>query len=84
MLTLNFYTTLGCHLCEEAETILAQFIESAMVTVNSIDIIEAEEGESERLLSLYGLRIPVLKRQDNAEELSWPFDEFELAEFIQS
>ena len=68
---LLFYTTDGCHLCEEAETLLLQLLaaDPNRCTVEVIDIIESDD-----LVERYGERIPVVKRADTDQELGWPFD----------
>ena len=71
-----FYTTLGCHLCDEAQALLHQV--SPNTHVKSVEIAESDE-----LIALYGRRIPVLKRLDNFQELAWPFNEAALLSFMQ-
>ncbi len=44
------------------------FVEHGLL-VELVDI-----AESEFLSETYGLRIPVLRRNDTGEELDWPFD----------
>ncbi len=60
------YTTLGCHLCEQAEQLIQQTTGSSVQTI--------EIFENPMLMERYAVRIPVLKRLDNGQELSWPFD----------
>ena len=76
---LLLFTTLGCHLCEEAERMLATVAcsQSFTWTVDAIDI-----ADDEALVEKYGILIPVLKRARDGEELGWPFDEELLARFI--
>jgi hypothetical protein len=67
------YSTLGCHLCEEAEAVLLPLLAEAQaagitIEVEVIDI--AEEG----LIDSYGVRIPVLHCLSTEVELDWPFD----------
>lgn len=64
--TLLLYTTSGCHLCEQAESLLRQQTGLALRTVEIADDAE--------LLERYGVRIPVLQRMDTGDELAWPFD----------
>ncbi len=63
---LVLYGTLGCHLCEQAETLI-QSVTDAGVSVVEI----ADDSE---LLERYAVRIPVIKRTDTGVELGWPFD----------
>jgi len=59
------YHTEGCHLCHEAQALLAQ----AGIVHHLQDICDDEQ-----LVERYGIRIPVLRRGDNGAELGWPFD----------
>jgi hypothetical protein len=47
------------------------------LTVDAIDI-----ADDEALVEKYGIRIPVLKRARDGEELGWPFGEEQLTRFI--
>ena len=69
MKELKFYTTQGCHLCEEAEEILAVLRKRYMFALEVVDI--AAEAE---LVEKYGLSIPVLLNTENQRYLYWPFD----------
>jgi hypothetical protein len=67
------YSTLGCHLCDEAEAILLPLLAEAQaagveIEIEIIDI--AEEG----LIDDYGTRIPVLRCVSTGAEMDWPFD----------
>lgn len=64
----ELFGTLGCHLCEEAEAVLQPFVVQGLV-VELLDIADSEEW-----LQRYALTIPVLRRVDNGQEISWPFD----------
>ena len=72
---INLYTTLGCHLCEQA---LAMLQNLAM----DITIVEVEIADDERLLEKYGLTIPVVGVANTEQEIGWPFSVEELQEFI--
>ena len=62
--SLIFYTTAGCHLCEQAESIL----EAAGIRFTPVDIEEDLE-----LIKRFGIRIPVVADAEG-RELGWPFD----------
>ena len=47
-----------------------------------IELVNIEDDV--KLLTLYGLRIPVIQRVDNDRELFWPFDAAELAVFLSA
>ena len=55
----------------------------ALSTQVDLDLTRIEIAEDEVLLTLYGTKIPVIKRQDNNLELGWPFAAVELKSFIQ-
>ena len=65
-LCLRLYTTLGCHLCEQAENMIS--------SQPGIIVQRVEIADDTQLLARYGLRIPVLSRPDTGQELDWPFD----------
>jgi len=79
--TLKLFTTLGCHLCEDAEIILAPMLEQLNYKL--------EKSESEELVDRYGIRIPVIRLPDDETnvsdedlELNWPFGESQLHQFL--
>jgi hypothetical protein len=74
---LKLYSTSNCHLCEEAIELIQQAGYS-----NKIEIIEIVDDDL--LLSLYGIRIPVLQRKDNLAELAWPFTINDMNHFISA
>ena len=71
---LILYSTVGCHLCEQAQLLCAQTLGQP---VQEVDIADDED-----LLDRYGVRIPVLQRQDNGAELGWPFDADAIIHFL--
>ena len=77
MTKVKFYTTVGCHLCEDAHLLIDQFVKQGGVIVEMIDIADSDE-----LIDSYGIRIPVIQRLDTDKELGWPFDQNELAVFL--
>jgi hypothetical protein len=48
------------------------------ISVNVIDV-----ADDEFLLAEYGVRIPVLQRQDTKMELNWPFSEADIQELLK-
>lgn len=76
--SITFFTTAGCHLCEQAMAVLARAPLAEPVPVELVDIAESED-----LTARYGLRIPVLVRGDTGDELGWPFDEAAVIEFLR-
>jgi len=63
---LALYATSGCHLCEQAATLLRAAVDAPFRLV--------EIADDDDLLERYGVRIPVLQRLDTGAELGWPFD----------
>ena len=72
----ELFGTLGCHLCEEAEQVLQPFVTQGLV-VDLLDIIDSPEW-----LERYALTIPVLRRVDNGQELTWPFDQLAVLQLL--
>ena len=63
------YTTAACHLCEQAQKLLATLPLKTGIPIDLVDI-----ADDEALVARYGVRIPVLVRLADGEELQWPFD----------
>jgi len=68
------YTTLGCHLCEQAEALVRQ------VMPMEWELVHVDVAEDDALLAAYGERIPVIAI--NGQELAWPFGLLELQAVI--
>lgn len=79
MKELILYTTSGCHLCEQAEELIAPHIQPEGIQLKLIDI-----ADSDQLFDRYGIRIPVIQRGDTLDELGWPFDESQLVLFLSN
>ena len=83
MIRLTFYTTSGCHLCEQAMVIIREVNEanswlSPLIQIERIDIAESDD-----LIQSYGPIIPVLEACLDKKwgtdycrlaSLRWPFD----------
>ena len=68
------YSTLGCHLCDDAQVILSHLtkvllFEGLEWVYEVIDI-----SEDAGLFKCYGVRIPVLHYDGAEVDLAWPFD----------
>jgi len=72
MITLQLFSTAGCHLCELAVNQVRQLSLTQSLQLNIIEI-----GDDDVLVKQYGVRIPVIKFADNSE-LNWPFDEHDI------
>ena len=68
------YTTLGCHLCDQARELLLMV--NPDVQIEAVDVAEDDD-----LIARYGERIPVLLH--NGRELAWPFGLLDLQAFLQ-
>ena len=69
MTRLILYTTLGCHLCEQAREIIRHSKHA-----RTIELELTEIADSDDLMERYGIRIPVVRLDGEAEEIGWPFD----------
>ncbi|MFT4798756.1 MAG: hypothetical protein ACJAYE_003033 [Candidatus Azotimanducaceae bacterium] len=76
---LILYTTLGCHLCEQAAAIIARVQAQQLLEleVEAIDIADHDE-----LVEQFGIRIPVVLLKHKNKDLGWPFDESELKNYL--
>jgi len=63
---LKLYITAGCHLCEDAQAVLAQA--GLAERVERVEI-----GYDADLAERYGRRIPVLRIEPGGVEIDWPF-----------
>lgn len=79
MNTFTLYGTQACHLCEQAQDMI-DHVRTGLdeFRVDIVDISEAED-----LFERYGIRIPVLRHEDQ-RELDWPFTPDELIAFLRS
>lgn len=77
MLRVTFYSTEACHLCDQAKEILKMSIR-----YKNLEVLQVDISDSDDLIALYGVRIPVLKRCDTQQEISWPFDIYQLENFL--
>jgi len=77
---IQFYTTLGCHLCEQAAQLLGELQQTSHpgLVVESVDI-----ALDQVLFDQYGIRIPVVKREELTQDLGWPFTRSELAAYLE-
>jgi len=70
--------TVGCHLCEVAEQLIASSVDMQEYAIYQVDIADEDD-----LVERYGVKIPVLLDLESEEELEWPFDQSQLLEFLQ-
>lgn len=74
---LTLYSGKQCHLCDIAEALIRQTLPSADDDMKKVDV-----SNNHQLYHLYGAKIPVLKRWDTLEEITWPFNQQQLIEFL--
>lgn len=78
-INLNLYSTSHCHLCDQAVVLLRN-------VPNQFDIhwLNIEITDDSSLLERYGFKIPVLKRMDTNNEISWPFTSEDIEKLLSS
>lgn len=64
---LTLYGTQGCHLCDDAEALLATAAAARAIEWRYVDI-----ALDDALVERYGSRIPVLQSAQG-QEVGWPF-----------
>jgi len=79
MTPVTLYTTLGCHLCDEAKQLAWPVLEHF-----NCRLIEVEIADDDALVEAYGIRIPVFKCVDCEGDIGWPFDQQQLAAYLQA
>ncbi|MGI0116648.1 glutaredoxin family protein [Zooshikella sp. RANM57] len=74
---LVLYSTEGCHLCDQALSLINSSVHASDLDIEVVDIALSDE-----LMTLYGVRIPVLRERQREEKLFWPFDEAQLSAWL--
>ena len=75
-MTIDYYTKYSCPLCDEGLSMLRSYTD---IEVNIVDVEEDVEKYHD-----YLLRIPVISYENGTKELSWPFDEDDLAKIFSA
>ena len=78
---IRFYTTAGCHLCEQALAMCHYVFQAEPLWQKKFSLLEVEIVNSDALVEQYGIRIPVL--ECSGKELGWPFELGELSDWLQ-
>ena len=73
------YTSIGCHLCEQALAVVEPLLSQFDLVLQQVEI-----ADSEAMMALYGVRIPVLSLESAVQELAWPFDAQDFVRYVQS
>lgn len=74
---LQFFTTAGCRLCDEALERLRPVAYRRGFRVEQREILADPAAEA-----AYGESIPVVRRADSGRELRWPFTDADLYRFL--
>lgn len=80
LVKVQLFTTLGCHLCEQAEAMFNYMLEHEKEIDKQFTLQLVEISTQQALIEEYGIRIPVLKC--GKSELDWPFEYEELIDWI--
>jgi hypothetical protein len=75
--TLTLYSTLGCHLCEEALAIIYPLLQPL-----GLELMERDIAASDELVASYGVRIPVVQLEGARRDLGWPFTAADLVAYV--
>jgi len=81
-MTIDFMTTAGCHLCEQAWAMVEYLKNNDLEIRRDFEFRPVEISEKDELIEQYGIRIPVLVTQKG--ELSWPFEFEELVDWLKN
>ena len=77
MRSIRFYTTSGCHLCDEAWQLLQPVARRRGLSVDCVDIMDDAEAEA-----AYAESIPVVECDARSQPLYWPFDVADLYRYL--
>lgn len=88
-LALDLYTTVGCHLCEDAKSVVEWVQKNVSTPFPPVLLNEIDIADDDILFEKYGTRIPVIAAQvendtELAAELQWPFTPEDFYYFVQS
>ncbi len=75
MKTIKLYSTIACHLCEQAEAL----IDNVGIPENYV-LVKRDILDNQQWLEKYRVLIPVIEFDGN--ELLWPFNEKQLKTFF--
>lgn len=79
MSQLQLFSTLGCHLCDDAKAIIEPLTQEYQLSYMEVEISERAEW-----VKAYGVRIPVVKSVASGKEIGWPFDAVEFEQWLRS
>lgn len=79
MQTLSLFSTVGCHLCDDAKALIYPLLNEYSLVIKEVDIACSRD-----LVERYGVRIPVIQLKNSPNDLGWPFDEPALRNYLSS
>lgn len=79
MRKLILYTSLGCHLCEQALAVI-----NPMLGEFDLSLQQQEISDCDDLMDRYGVRIPVVRLESAELDLGWPFDAQDFERYIEA
>ncbi len=77
------YRRVGCHLCDEARTVVATVCDDAGVPWTEVDVDDPPAAGGPDLLAAYGERVPVVA-VDGVEVAQWRISEPQLRAVLVS
>lgn len=78
MTQVEFLSTLGCHLCEVAESLIRRHLP------HNVQLMLIDICEHDAYMARFAAAIPVLLNPASDRYLAWPFDGDQLDEFFSS
>ncbi|PCI65546.1 MAG: thioredoxin family protein [Gammaproteobacteria bacterium] len=79
---IELMTTSGCHLCDEASQMFHYLLNEKPLFAQRFELQLVEIANDDKLIENFGMRIPVLKSNEN--ELGWIFTMDELYLWLES
>ena len=76
---LRFYTTSGCHLCDQALDVISSSLKRIPYELEMIEI-----ADSDALIEALGTKIPVLENPGISSQLCWPFGVKEVRKLVDA
>ena len=83
-ISIVLYTTLGCHLCEQAEVVIARVSQHLASHKVNLSLSKTDIAEDASLVDAYGIRIPVVRVLHSEIDIGWPFDENALLNYLMT
>ena len=78
MQNLILYTSLGCHLCEQALAVVTPLLGQFELSLQQQEIAGSDD-----LMDRFAVRIPVVRLESAQQDLGWPFDAQDFVHYMQ-